>query len=313
MGIPISFLGALLFFPALGLSINMITLFAFIMAVGIVVDDAVIVGENVYYYYQEGDDLLTAAVRGAREIATPVTFSILTNVVAFMPLLFIPGVMGKIFRMIPLVVCTAFLISLFESLFILPAHLGHRRERQLGRYRGWLSARQQAFSAWFTRWIRNRFGPFLDAALSRRYLVVSIAMAILIFFIAYAASGRMGMGLFPKVESDFARASATLPYGTPVEKTAAVASKLHETARDVVSQAGREELVTGIYTRVGRRGSHNLFMTVYLADPEIRDEIMTTREFTQRWREATGKELPFRLRWPGTRFGYHGGTLPQGH
>jgi multidrug efflux pump subunit AcrB len=289
MGIPISFLGALLFFPALGISINMITLFAFIMAVGIVVDDAVIVGENVYYYYQEGDDLLTASIRGAREIATPVTFSILTNVVAFMPLLFIPGVMGKIFRMIPLVVCTAFLISLFESLFILPAHLGHRKERQLGPYRGWLSERQQVFSGWFTRWVRNRFGPFLDAALSRRYLVVSIAMAILIFFIAYAASGRMGMGLFPKVESDFARASATLPYGTPVEKTAAVGNKLYETARDVVSQSGREDLVTGIYTRVGRRGSHNLFMTVYLADPEIRDEIMTTREFTQRWREATGK------------------------
>ena len=86
MGIPISFLGALLFFPTLGISINMITLFAFIMAVGIVVDDAVIVGENVYYYYQEGDTFLDAAVRGAREIATPVTFSILTNVVAFMPL-----------------------------------------------------------------------------------------------------------------------------------------------------------------------------------------------------------------------------------
>ncbi len=289
MGIPISFLGSLLFFPVLGISINMMTLFAFIMAVGIVVDDAVIVGENVYYYYQEGDDLLTAAVRGAREIATPVTFSILTNVVAFMPLFFIPGVMGKIFKMIPLVVCTAFLISLFESLFILPAHLAHRKERHLGRYRGWLSARQQAFSGWFTRWVRNRFGPFLDAALSRRYLVLSLAIAILIFFLAYAASGRMGMGLFPKVESDFARASATLPYGTPVEKTEAVARKMYDAARRVIEETGRDELATGIYTRVGRGGSHNLSMTVYLADPEIRDEIMTTREFTKRWREETGK------------------------
>ncbi len=288
MGIPISFLGSLLFFPVLGISINMITLFAFIMAVGIVVDDAVIVGENVYYYYQEGDDLLTASIRGAREIATPVTFSILTNVVAFMPLLFIPGVMGKIFRMIPLVVCTAFLISLFESLFILPAHLANRRERKLGRYRGWLSARQQAFSAGFTRWIRNRFGPFLDGALSRRYLIVALATAVLIFFLAYVGSGRLGMGLFPKVESDFARASATLPYGSPVEKTEAVAKKMYDAARRVVEEAGSDELVTGIYTRVGRRGSHNLFMTVYLADPEIRDEIMTTREFTKYWREETG-------------------------
>jgi len=288
MGIPISFLGSLLFFPALGISINMMTMFAFIMAVGIVVDDAVIVGENIYYFYQEGDDLLTAAVRGARDIAVPVTFSILTNVVAFMPLFFIPGVMGRIFRMIPLVVCTAFLISLFESLFILPAHLGHRRERKLGRYRGWLSNRQQAFSGWFTRWVRNRFGPFLDAALSRRYLVVSLAVAVLIFFLAYAASGRMGMGLFPKVESDFARASATLPYGTPVEKTEVVAQKMFEGALKVVEKTGRPELVTGIYTRVGRGGSHNLFMTVYLAEPGIRDDIMSTREFTRRWREQTG-------------------------
>jgi multidrug efflux pump subunit AcrB len=288
MGIPISFLGSLLFFPVLGISINMITLFAFIMAVGIVVDDAVIVGENVYYYYQEGDDLLTASIRGAREIATPVTFSILTNVVAFMPLLFIPGVMGKIFRMIPLVVCTAFLLSLFESLFILPAHLANRRERKLGRYRGWLSARQQAFSAWFTRWVRNRFGPFLDGALSRRYLIVALATAVLIFFLAYVGSGRLGMGLFPKVESDFARASATLPYGTPVEKTEAVAKKMFDAAHRVVEKTGRDELVTGIYTRVGRGGSHNLFMTVYLADPDIRDEIMTTREFTKYWREETG-------------------------
>jgi multidrug efflux pump subunit AcrB len=289
MGIPISFLGALLFFPVLGISINMITLFAFIMAVGIVVDDAVIVGENVYHYYEAGDDLLTAAVRGAREIATPVTFSILTNVVAFMPLMFVPGVMGKVFRGIPLVVSTAFLISLFESLFILPAHLGHRKERHLGSIRGWISARQQAFSAGFRNWVRSRFGPFLDAALSRRYLVIALALSVLIFFIGYAASGRMGMGLFPKVESDFARASAALPYGTPVEKTEKVAQRMYDAAQQVAEESGRPELVTGIYTRVGRGGSHNMSIRVYLADPEIRDEIMTTREFTRKWREAVGR------------------------
>jgi multidrug efflux pump subunit AcrB len=289
MGIPISFLGSLLFFPVLGISINMITLFAFIMAVGIVVDDAVIVGENVYHYYQEGYSPIDSAILGAKEIATPVVFSILTNVVAFMPLFFIPGVMGRIFRMIPLVVSTAFLISLFESLFILPAHLGHRKEQHLGRFRGWIHHRQQSFSIWFTHWVRNRFGPFLDAALSRRYLVVAVAISILIFFLAYAGSGRMGLGMFPKVESDFARASASLPYGTPVEKTEAVAKRMYDAARKVVEETGREELVTGIYSRVGRRGSHNLSMTVYLAKPEVRDEIMTTRDFTKRWREIVGR------------------------
>jgi len=288
MGIPISFLGALLFFPALGISINMITLFAFIMAVGIIVDDAVIVGENVYHYYQKGESFLDAAVMGAREIATPVTFSILTNVAAFMPLYFIPGPVGKTFKMIPLVVCTAFMISLFESLFILPAHLGHRKPRKLGAVRGWIHHRQQAFSHWFIHWVRDRFGPFLDGALSRRYLVISLAVAVLAFFLAYALSGRMGMGLFPRVESDFARASATLPYGSPVEKTEAVARKMRAAALQVVEDSGHPELVTGIYTRVGRGGSQNLFMIVYLADPDIRDKIMTTREFTRKWREKVG-------------------------
>ncbi len=289
MGIPISFLGSLLFFPVMGISINMITLFAFIMAVGIVVDDAVIVGENVYYYFQEGEPLLDAAVRGAREIATPVTFSILTNVAAFMPLYFIPGVMGKVFKTIPLVVCLAFMISLFESLFILPAHLGHRQPKRLGAVRGWIHGRQQTFSKWFIHWVRDRFGPFLDGALSRRYLVVAIAVAVLAFFLAYAGSGRMGLGLFPRVESDFARASASLPYGSPVDKTEAVAAKMRAAAQKVVQESGHPELVTGIYTRVGRGGSHNLFMIVYLADAEIRDGIMSTREFTRKWREAVGQ------------------------
>ncbi|UCG39215.1 MAG: efflux RND transporter permease subunit, partial [bacterium] len=291
MGIPISFLGSLLFFPVMNVSINMITLFAFIMAVGIVVDDAVIVGENVYHYYQEGESFLTAAVRGTREIATPVTFSILTNVAAFLPLYFIPGMMGKVFKMIPLVVCTAFMISLFESLFILPAHLGHHAKLRKDGKRGprsWLHHRQQNFSRWFTGWVRGRFGPFLDAALSRRYFVVAIGLAVLVFFLFYAVSGRMGLGLFPRVESDFARASAILPYGSPIEKTEAVARKMHDAAMKVVERSGHPELVTGIYARVGRGGSHNLYMTVYLADPEIRDDIMSTREFTSRWREALG-------------------------
>jgi multidrug efflux pump subunit AcrB len=289
MGIPISFLGSLLFFPVLNISINMMTLFAFIIAIGIVVDDAVIVGENIYYYHQEGDTLLNAAVRGAREICTPVVFSILTNIAAFMPLFFVPGVMGKIFKMIPLVVSVAFLISLIESLFVLPAHLGHHAQvRHRGGIRSWIHNRQQGFSRWFIKLVRNRFGPFLDWALSRRYIVVALALSLLIFFVFYAASGRMGLGLFPKVESDFARASAELPFGSPIEKTQAVAERMYAGALKVLEESGHPELVTGIYTRVGRRGTHNLFMIVFLADPEIRDEIMSTGEFTKRWREAVG-------------------------
>ncbi|MFO7976622.1 MAG: efflux RND transporter permease subunit [Candidatus Hydrogenedentota bacterium] len=123
MGIPISFMASFLFVPSLGISMNMISLFAYIVALGIVVDDAIVVGENVYYYHQQGFSFIESAIRGAREVAMPVTFSILTNIAAFMPIYFIPGFVGKIFQMIPAVVCVVFLLSLVECLFVLPAHL----------------------------------------------------------------------------------------------------------------------------------------------------------------------------------------------
>ncbi|MEN7973541.1 MAG: efflux RND transporter permease subunit, partial [Verrucomicrobiota bacterium] len=115
LGIPISFLGTFLFMGAMDVSLNMITMFAFLIALGIVVDDAIVVGENIYHYHQDGMPFLQAAIKGAREIAMPVTFSILTNIVAFLPLYFVPGVMGKFFRNIPMVVCATFAISLIEA------------------------------------------------------------------------------------------------------------------------------------------------------------------------------------------------------
>ena len=125
LGIPISFLGAFLLLPLLGITINMISMFAFILALGIVVDDAIVVGENIYEHEQRGEPRLQAAIKGAKEVAVPVTFSILTNIVTFVPLMMIEGTMGKFFRVMPIVVVSTFLISLFESLFVLPAHLGH--------------------------------------------------------------------------------------------------------------------------------------------------------------------------------------------
>ncbi|MBN2161456.1 MAG: efflux RND transporter permease subunit [Pontiellaceae bacterium] len=125
LGIPISFLGSFLLLPQIGITINMISMFAFILALGIVVDDAIVVGENIYEHEQRGEPRLRAAILGAREVALPVTFSILTNVVTFVPLMMIQGPMGKFFKVMPIVVISTFIISLFESLFVLPSHLGH--------------------------------------------------------------------------------------------------------------------------------------------------------------------------------------------
>jgi multidrug efflux pump subunit AcrB len=291
LGIPISFMGSFLFVPSMDVTLNMVSLFAYIVALGIVVDDAIVVGENVYYYHQKGMNFLDAAIRGAREVALPVTFSILTNIVAFMPIYFIPGRIGKIFMMIPVVVCVVFVISLVECLFVLPAHLGHQRERQRTGISGWLHGRQQAFSRTFTHWVKDGYGPFLSATLRHRYITIALAVGVLIITLSYAMSGRMGFQLFPIVESDYADGRVVLPYGSPIEKTGDIIRRMQAGAEQVLEESGHPELVVAIIADIGRSGSHTGRVRVELAVPEIRNAIMSTDEFTKRWRAIVG-EIP---------------------
>jgi multidrug efflux pump subunit AcrB len=289
-GIPIAFMGSFLFLPSLGVSLNMISLFAFIIALGIVVDDAIIIGENVYHYRQEGYPALSAAIMGTQEMATPITFSILTNIATFLPLFFMPGVMGKIFFMIPTVVILVFVLSLIESLFILPNHLAHLNDKQRTGLQRWLYEKQQAFSHAFRHWVKYRYGALLDFSLKHRYLTVIIALSLLIATLSYAASGRMGMSMFPKIESDFAQARLSLPYGTPVEKTQAIVDHLIKSARTSSNDIENgEQLIRGIFAEVGKDGSHKAIVRTYLAKPEIRDKIMGTDQFTEKWRSTSGE------------------------
>lgn len=291
MGVPISFLGAFLFLPSMDVTINMMSLFAFIIALGIVVDDAIVVGENIYYHRQRGMPLLQAAIHGAREVTIPVTFSILTNIVAFLPIYFIPGTIGKTYKMIPLVVCTAFAISLVESLLILPAHIGHQKERERHGMRGWLHHRQQNFSHAFTRWVKARYGPFLSFTMRHRYLTIASALAVLSLTMTYALSGRMGFQLFPIVESDYADAQVVLPYGAPVERTEAIVRRIEEKARQVAEETGHPYLLKSVITDIGITGGHTGRVRAELAEPKIRNTIMGTDAFTRRWREIVG-EVP---------------------
>ncbi len=289
MGIPIAFLGSFLILPSLGVTLNMISLFAFIIALGIVVDDAIIIGENIYHYRQEGLPPVQAAIKGAQEMAMPVTFSILTNIATFMPLFFMPGVMGKIFSMIPAVVITVFLISLAESLFILPNHLAHLGPIKHKGIQAWIHTRQQRFSHAFRYWVNHSYGNFLERILNHRYLTMVAAFSLLLVTLSYALSGRMGMTMFPKTESDFAKVTVTLPYGTAIEKTKAVVQQLVHTADQVAKQSGQaEKLVQGVFADIGVSGSHKAIISVYLTDPEIRNKIMSTEQFTQKWRALTG-------------------------
>ena len=294
MGIPISFLGCFLFLPMLDVTINMISMFAFIVALGIVVDDAIVVGENIYEYRQRGMDLMEAAVRGAREVLVPVTFSIVTNIVAFLPLCFIPGVMGKIWRVIPFVVITVFSISWVEALLILPCHLAHGRKRSSRP--GLLGRLEEAFGRGLRWVVTHLYMPFLDLCIRFRVVTVAVGAAALIVVLGYVASGRIGVILMPRVESDVSVVTATLPYGSPVSRARQVCRKLIAAARETAEANGGTELVEGIFalidesgagsTQTGRMGRNSVEVTVYLTDPDIRP--ISTAELTELWRERVG-------------------------
>ncbi|MCB9988448.1 MAG: efflux RND transporter permease subunit [Rhodospirillales bacterium] len=284
MGIPISFMGAFLLFPMTDFTVNIVSMFAFIISLGIVVDDAIVSGENIYHYRQKGYPPLKAAVTGAREIAVPITVSVLTNMVAFLPLMFVPGIMGKVFSVIPIVVSAAFLVSLVESLFILPAHLTFRKSNEMPHGILWhLIDRQKKFNGHFEHFIAHRYGPFLHFIVHFRYITLALFLAFLFGMGSYALSGRMGMTLFPRVESDFAFAAATLKIGTPEQQVEAVRDRMVETARAVVDSHGGDDLSTGIFAEINE---NSIRVRTFLTPPEVRP--LTTAEMTRLWREETG-------------------------
>jgi len=286
VGIPTAFLGTLLFLPVYDVSINMVSMFAFILALGIVVDDAIVAGENIYEYRQRGMGYLEAAFRGARDIAVPISFSILTNIVAFLPMLFIPGGFGKIWAVIPAVVATAFVLSWIEALFILPAHLGHVKEAGRTGIGAKLHHLQQAFSNGFRRFIEKVFGPFLARAVRNRYLTLAIMIALLAIVVAVPMSGRIGFILMPQIEGEYALATATLPVGSPPEQAVRVRDRLVEAAQAVIAENGGHALGIGVFAVVRE---NQVDVRNYLVEASQRT--MSTAAVTELWRERVA-EIP---------------------
>ncbi len=309
LGMPISFLGVFLFMPALDVSINMISLFAFILTLGIVVDDAVVVGEAAFTHRAMGKRPLQAAIDGAREVRLPVTFAVFTTIIAFSPLLFVPGVMGKFFTNIPLIVIPVLAISLIESLFVLPAHLGHVRLTRETRHNKWSNAvlqTQKRFSAWMEHLIADRYVPLLRKVVAARYLTVAVSVALLIVAVGSVAGGRLVFQFLPKVEADQVDAAIQLPFGAPVEETRTVMRQLVQTAGEIaadVGHSGDTGLLTGIYSEIGTErgadvpitagsgasGGHIASVTAYLVAAGKRE--ISAEEFARRWRAAIG-DLP---------------------
>ncbi|MDA1183617.1 MAG: efflux RND transporter permease subunit [Acidobacteria bacterium] len=304
LGIPISFLGALWMLPGLDVTLNMITLFAFILVLGIVVDDAIVVGENVYTHQRRHGDSLTGAIEGAREIAVPVVFAVLTTVAAFSPLLAVPGTMGKMMRAIPLIVIPCLLFSLIESLWILPAHLSHLKPPP---ERPGLWLRFQSRVAGSLQWfIRRVYQPTLDLGLRWRYVSFALGVATLMITIGMVGAGMVPFQFFPAVEAEVMSATLTMPQGTPATVTTAAVQQLEagaERLRAEMREVGQGELYQHLYSAVGEQpqsgagpvplgnagggsGSHLGEVTIELLPSEDRN--VGSDDLAERWRDLTG-------------------------
>ncbi len=288
MGMVVSFIAGILFLPLVGVSINMISLFGFLVVLGIVVDDAVVVGENVYEQRQSTDNLESAAVDGTREVASPVVFSILTNIVAFVPLMFIPGETGKFWGPLPIVVIIVLTLSLIESLFILPAHLAHSRPvvRKRGLF-SWPQRAQQAFSRFFNRMVVLLYRPVLMFSLKFRYVTSALALGLFLIVGGYATSAHMGMILMPEVSADEIEAGVRMPTGTTQDQSAEIARVVTEASLRMFEEHNLYEVAEGIKTNV--RGQEFIDVEIVMKPPDQRD--MTANEVIDLWRDSIG-DLP---------------------
>ncbi|RUR33787.1 efflux RND transporter permease subunit [Vreelandella nanhaiensis] len=283
LGIPTAFLGAMLFLPWIGVSLNIMSMFAFIIALGIVVDDAIMVGENIYSYREDGYSLRDAAVKGAGEIAVPLTFAILSNIVAFLPLLFLPGFLGMLFATLPVVVITVFLISWAEALFILPAHLAHsRKPRETPAWQRPLEALRQRLQGGLHHFTYHQFEPFLQRALNQRLLSISLGIAVLVVVLAWSMSGRMGFSLMPRAESDQVQATVTLPIGTNISVSRELSQQLLVAAQQL---SEREDTLAFSSTR-SRLDGENLEVRLDIASESL--EAWPPSRIAREWREVTG-------------------------
>ncbi len=260
VGIPISFMGAFLVLDYNGATVNMISLFAFIMTLGILVDDAIIVGENIFSHFERGKNHIDAVIDGLGEVGGPVVMAIATTVVGFTPLLFITGIMGKFIAVMPAAVICILLFSLLEALIILPAHLNHalaRTRRQVERVKGWHAGIRTKIETVMERFINEFYTPALEYVVKNRYFAFSIGVGVLIISLGIIRGGYVPFIFMPKGESDWIIAEVYYPLGTPIELTSEAISHVEASAfkLDALYEDQKikgERLVTNVYSMVGK-------------------------------------------------------------
>ena len=317
LGIPLSFLGAIAVMPILGVSVNFISLMGFIIVLGIVVDDAIVVGENTHTYQLRSQEKLQGAILGAQTLVIPVTFGVLTTVAAFLPLLFLPGPMGRMSRIVPLVVIACLVFSIFEAMLILPAHLGHGRTALDAKPGNPVSRRWRRFQDWIAggldHLIHDLYRPALNRALEWRYLTVGSALALLMVIGGLLLGGWLRFVFMEPVEADLLTADLTMAQGTPARVTAKALRRIETAALavrdevDATTPAEAPSVFLHLLTSLGSQPAQELrgpglpqisgssdFGNMGEVQVEVvgfRQRDVAATELVRRWRQKVG-EIP---------------------
>ena len=294
MGLPVSFLGALFVLPTLGVTINMISMVGLLIGVGLLMDDAIVIAENIASRTNRGDEPLQAAITGVTQVLPGIASSFATTVLVFGSLAFITGEIGQILRILPIVLIVVITVSLIEAFLILPSHLGHSlmhmRDSTPSRFRA-------AFESAFTSFRDRHFATALEKAIDYRYLTLGLVLMLLLFAIAMPVGGKLKFTGFPDIEGDVVEARILLPQGTPLARTEGIVQHLQDTAWSIneefkARQPAGQDLVQNLTVIFGENpdayetGPHVARIVVDLLSAEIRTTGLD--DFRNRWRERAG-------------------------
>ncbi len=295
MGLPVSFLGALFVLPMLGVTINMISMVGLLIGVGLLMDDAIVIAENIASRLHKGDEPLQAAVTGATQVLPGIASSFATTLLVFGSLAFITGEIGQILRILPIVLIVVITVSLVEAFLILPSHLGHSltqmHNRAPTRFR-------VAFERGFARLRDRYFAAALDKAVAYRYLTLGLVLMLILFAVAMPVGGKLKFTGFPDIEGDVVEARILLPQGTPLERTERIVGHLQQAAWSIneelkAAQPGGQDLVKNLTVIFGENpdayetGPHVARIVVDLLSAEVRNTGLD--EFRNRWRDQAGR------------------------
>lgn len=291
VGLPVSFLGGLAMMVFFGVTINMISMIALLMAIGILMDDAIVLSESIAHEYKKGLSPMDAAIAGTQRVLAGVFASFLTSAFLFGSLLMMKGDMGQVLGVLPVVLLSVLTVSLIEAFLVLPHHLmhslQHSHEKEPHRLR-------VKFEAMFERW-RENMGKTADFAISYRYVTVGLAIAMLVFSVGLIATGTVKFKAFPDMEGNTVDAQILLPQGTPLEETEKVMAQLLLSLNKTVKEFNKNEseplvkniqLSYGVHGQVPENGTHLATISLDLLNTEKRNT--TVAELTSTWKANSG-------------------------